>query len=86
MYLAKRLPFSGSDRQESPRLLTYIAFYEINSGAIYIDGTNTKDYKPASLRSEIADSFKMFSFCPLLFLNNITQNTSITERNGYCCS
>ncbi|MDP5100939.1 MAG: ABC transporter ATP-binding protein/permease, partial [Nonlabens sp.] len=56
-------------------------FYEINSGAIYIDGTNTKDYKLASLRSEIAVVLQdVFLFADTI-LNNITlRDTSITEE------
>ncbi|MDP5078773.1 MAG: ABC transporter ATP-binding protein/permease, partial [Nonlabens sp.] len=56
-------------------------FYEINSGAIYIDGTNTKDYKLASLRSEIAVVLQdVFLFADTI-LNNITlRDSSITEE------
>lgn len=55
-------------------------FYEINSGTIFIDGVDTKDYKLASLRSEIAVVLQdVFLFADSI-LNNITlKNMAITE-------
>ncbi len=56
-------------------------FYEINSGAIFIDGIEIKDYKLTSLRSHIAIVLQdVFLFADTI-LNNITlQNTDITEE------
>lgn len=55
-------------------------FYEINSGSILIDGVDTKTYKLASLRSEIAVVLQdVFLFADSI-LNNITlKDPSITE-------
>ncbi len=56
-------------------------FYEINSGAIFIDGIEIKDYKLTSLRSHIAIVLQdVFLFADTI-LNNITlQDTDITEE------
>jgi subfamily B ATP-binding cassette protein MsbA len=56
-------------------------FYEINSGAIFIDDINTRDYKLASLRSEIAVVLQdVFLFADTI-LNNITlRDNTITEE------
>lgn len=56
-------------------------FYEIDSGHILIDGTDTKDYELGSLRSEIAVVLQdVFLFADTI-LNNITLNdSSITEQ------
>ncbi|OAB76204.1 ABC transporter ATP-binding protein [Cochleicola gelatinilyticus] len=55
-------------------------FYEINSGTISIDNTSIKDYKLASLRSQIAVVLQdVFLFADTI-LNNITLNhPDITE-------
>jgi len=57
-------------------------FYEIDSGHILIDGTDTKDYELGSLRSEIAVVLQdVFLFADTI-LNNITlNNASITEQD-----
>ncbi|NNE03736.1 MAG: ABC transporter ATP-binding protein [Eudoraea sp.] len=56
-------------------------FYEINSGAIEIDGINIKDYKLASLRKNIAVVLQdVFLFADTI-ANNITLNdTSISPE------
>lgn len=57
-------------------------FYEIDSGAILIDGIDTKDYELGSLRSEIAVVLQdVFLFADTI-LNNITLNDPhITEQD-----
>lgn len=56
-------------------------FYEINSGEILIDGISLKDYKLASLRSQIAVVLQdVFLFADSI-LNNITlNNPNISEE------
>ena len=52
-------------------------FYEINSGAILIDGVDIKDFKLASLRSHIAIVLQDV----FLFADTITNNISLKDEN-----
>lgn len=54
-------------------------FYEINSGAIFIDGINIKDYKLSSLRSKIAVVLQdVFLFADTIANNISLKNDGIT--------
>ncbi|WP_394747018.1 ABC transporter ATP-binding protein [Spongiimicrobium salis] len=50
-------------------------FYEINSGAIFVDGVNIRDYKLASLRSKIAIVLQDV----FLFADTIANNISLKD-------
>lgn len=55
-------------------------FYEIDSGRILIDGTDTKDYDLESLRGEIAVVLQdVFLFADTILNNIILKDESITE-------
>ncbi|MDL5513098.1 ABC transporter ATP-binding protein [Arenibacter sp. M-2] len=57
-------------------------FYEINSGAIFIDGINIKDYKLSSLRSKIAVVLQdVFLFADTIANNISLKNDTITIEN-----
>lgn len=56
-------------------------FYEINSGSIYIDNHNLKDYSLSSIRKQIAVVLQdVFLFADTI-LNNITLNNPEITRN-----
>ncbi len=56
-------------------------FYEINSGSIYIDNHNIKDYSLSSIRKQIAVVLQdVFLFADTI-LNNITLNNPEITRN-----
>lgn len=56
-------------------------FYEINSGAIQIDGVNISDYALTSLRSRIAVVLQdVFLFADTIFHNITLKNPEITEQ------
>jgi ABC-type multidrug transport system fused ATPase/permease subunit len=55
-------------------------FYEIDSGAIYIDGTNINDYTMDSLRTQIGVVLQdVFLFADTI-LNNITLNNAAISK------
>jgi ATP-binding cassette, subfamily B, multidrug efflux pump len=56
-------------------------FYEINSGTIYIDGQNIKDYTLASLRVQIAVVLQdVFLFADTIYNNITLENPDITKE------
>jgi ATP-binding cassette, subfamily B, multidrug efflux pump len=56
-------------------------FYEINSGTIYIDGQNIKDYTLASLRVQIAVVLQdVFLFADTIYNNITLENPDISKE------